>query len=266
MNSPFPGMDPYLEHHWRSVHHRLITYSGDQLQAVLPSRFRVEVEERVFVAGEVDAARNVYPDAHVVDEGDAHGARPSAGGAPTITRPVVIELLDEPATETYLEIVDTASGNRVITAIEFLSPTNKRPGDGNEMYVRKQREYRAAGVSQVEIDLTRQGDRSLVMPIVRIPPEHRTLYAGCVRRGWQPQKLEAYPMPLRQPLPTIGVPLDASNEDVPLPLQTLVAQCYANGQYDRGIDYQTDPHPPLPPDDRAWAEELLHSKGLRRPP
>ncbi|HBJ33170.1 MAG TPA: hypothetical protein DDZ51_00095 [Planctomycetaceae bacterium] len=27
--SPFPGMDPYLEYHWRSVHHRLITYLGD---------------------------------------------------------------------------------------------------------------------------------------------------------------------------------------------------------------------------------------------
>jgi len=26
MKSPFPGMDPYLEQHWRSVHHRLLTY------------------------------------------------------------------------------------------------------------------------------------------------------------------------------------------------------------------------------------------------
>jgi len=264
MDSPFPGMDPYLEHHWRSVHQRLITYAGDQLQAVLPSRFHIEVEERVFVAGDVDAARSVYPDAHVVDGGKANHARPATGSAATITQPVVIELLDEPATETYLEIIDTVSGNRVITAIEFLSPTNKQPGDGNGMYVRKQREYRAAGVSQVEIDLTRQGDRALVLPMIRIPREHRTLYAGCVRRGWQPQKLEAYPMPLRQPLPTIGIPLDATHDDVPLPLQTLVAQCYANGRYDSVIDYQIDPHPPLPPDERAWAEQLLRSKGLRK--
>ena len=33
MDSPFPGMDPYLEQYWRSVHHRLVTYAGDQLQA-----------------------------------------------------------------------------------------------------------------------------------------------------------------------------------------------------------------------------------------
>jgi len=258
-------MDPYLEHHWRSVHHRLITYAGDQLQAALPSRFRVEVEERVFVAGDVDAARSVYPDVHVVDGERGNDSRSTAGSAATITQPVVIELLDEPVTETYLEIIDTASGNRVITAIEFLSPTNKQPGDGNDMYVRKQREYRAAGVSQVEIDLTRQGDRSLVLPMIQIPREHRTLYVACVRRGWQPQKLEAYPMPLQQPLPTIGIPLDTSHNDVPLQLQTLVTQCYVNGRYDSGIDYQLDPHPPLPPDDNAWTEQLLRSKGLKQP-
>ena len=121
MDSPFPGLDPYLEPHWRSVHQRLITYAGDQLQAVLPRRFRVDVEERVFVAGDLD------------------------------------DRTDEPVTETYLKIVDATSGNRIITAIEFLSPTNKLPGDGNDMYIRKQREYRAAGVNQVEIDLTRAG-------------------------------------------------------------------------------------------------------------
>ena len=63
-------------------------------------------------------------------------------------------LNDEPITETYLEIVDAASGNKVLTAIEFLRPTNKLPGDGSELYLRKQREYRAAGINLVEIDLT----------------------------------------------------------------------------------------------------------------
>jgi hypothetical protein len=67
---------------------------------------------------------------------------------------VFVELRDEPITETYLEIIDTASGNKVLTAIEFLSPTNKSPGDGSELYLRKQHEYRVAGVSLVEIDLT----------------------------------------------------------------------------------------------------------------
>jgi hypothetical protein len=137
-------MDPYLEPHWRSVHHRLITYAGDQLQLALPRRFRVEVEERVFVAGHPGGGRNLYPDVYVVDRRQSTSSAVTAGAA--AVEPIVIELADEPLTETYLEIVDTASGERVVTAIEFLSPTNKQAGDGREMYVRQQREYRAGGI------------------------------------------------------------------------------------------------------------------------
>ncbi len=168
----------------------------------------------------------------------------------------------EPVTETYLEIIDTASGNKVVTALEFLSPTNKSAGDGSDMYVRKQREYRAAGVNQVEIDLTRYGDRSLVFPMTHIPREHRTLYLACVRRSGQPATIEAYPLPLQQPLSTLGVPLSAAHADVPLDLQLLVTQCYRNGRYD-DIDYSQDLLPPLPPDDATWADGLLREKGLR---
>ena len=261
MESPFPGMDPYLEQHWRSVHHRLITYAGDQLQANLPRQFRVEVEERVFVAAIEEAGRGVYPDVHVVDRGGSHQPT-TATGDMAIAEPIVIELPDEPITETYLEIVDVTSGNRVITAVEFLSPTNKMAGDGNDLYVRKQRDYRGGAVSQVEIDLTQQGDRWLVLPMTRIPPKHRTTYRACVRRSWERQKIEAYPMPLEERLPTIGIPLNRSDADAPLNLQALVDQCYRNGRYD-DIDYRRDPEPGLSPEDAAWADQLLRSKGLR---
>ena len=36
MKSPFPGMDPHLEAHWRDVHARLIFYACDQLEPQLP--------------------------------------------------------------------------------------------------------------------------------------------------------------------------------------------------------------------------------------
>lgn len=262
MESPFPGMDPYLEQHWRSVHHRLVTYAGDQLQAVLPRPFRVEVEERVFVAGVDDRGRSIYPDVYVVDREHARESPGATTNRVAIAEPIVIELPDEPITETYLEVIDAASGNQVIAAIEFLSPTNKQPGDGNDLYVRKQREYRAAGVSQVEIDLTRQGDRSLVLPMMAIPARDRSTYLACVRRGWVRLKIEAYPMPLGEPLPTIAIPLDDSHPDAPLELQALVDQCYRNGRYD-DIDYTVDPPPPLPPEEAAWADQLLRAKGLR---
>ena len=263
MDSPFPGMDPYLEIHWRSVHHRLITYAGDHLQAALPSRFRVEVEERVFVAGDVEAARTVLPDVYVLDREKSRGGPEPAAGEPKIASPVVLEIRDDPFTETYLEIIDTASGNKVITAIELISPTNKLPGDGSELYLRKQQEYRAAGVSSVEIDLTRQGDRNRVMPLVQVSAEIRTLHLGWVRRNWEPRRVEFYPMPLEEPLPTIGVPLIQSLPDAPLPLQTLLEQCYRNGRYGDDLDYRAAPYPPLPPDDDAWADQRLRTLGVR---
>jgi hypothetical protein len=36
MKSPFPGMDPYLEQHWRDVHSSLIIYARDQRRAWKP--------------------------------------------------------------------------------------------------------------------------------------------------------------------------------------------------------------------------------------
>ena len=252
--SPFPGMDPYLETHWRSVHHRLITYLGDQLQSVLPNAFRVEVEERVFVSGDVDANRVISPDVVVTQRPVARIER--ASQLLTATQPIVSEWNDEPITEAYLEIVDMASGEKVISAIELLSPTNKLSGDGNEMYVRKQREYRIAGVNQIEIDLTRAGDRSLVFPLNCIPVSHRATYMACVRRGNAPTKIEVYPMRLDQPLPVLAVPLTPECQDVPLNLQAAVDACYRNGRYG-DIDYSQSLRPALSDTDAAWCKELL---------
>ncbi len=139
------------------------------------------------MSGKPEGSRTIAPDVDVT-------RRPSetprqAGGALTITEPIVIELRDDPITEAYLEIIDTTSGEKVVTAIELLSPTNKLPGDGNDLYTRKQREYRAAKVNQVEIDLTRSGNRDLVFPMNRIPIAHKTTYLACVRRGDEPLKI-----------------------------------------------------------------------------
>lgn len=52
MPTPFPGMDPYLEHPnlWRDVHHRLIAALADDLAPRLRPRYRVKVEVRVYAA------------------------------------------------------------------------------------------------------------------------------------------------------------------------------------------------------------------------
>ena len=263
MKSPFPGMDPYLEQFWRDVHHRLITYSCDWLQPDLPAGLRARMEERVFVETEDAVRRPIAPDVYVVEHPRGRGTAASAESGLAVAEPTVtIHLDDEPTTQGYLEIVEVGSGNRVVTVIEFLSPSNKLPGDGQDLYLAKQKQVVAAGASLVEIDLTREGRRVLSVLPHRLAPSHRTTYAACVRRGWHPAIAELYGAPLQHRLPVIPIPLRQTDAQVPLDLQALVDMCYERGRYD-DTDYRAEPVPPLSPDEAAWADQLLRAQGRR---
>ena len=68
MPSPFPGMDPYLEAHWRDVHARLIIYACDALQGVLPTPLRARVEESVLLETPKGIGDHpLFPDVRVVE-------------------------------------------------------------------------------------------------------------------------------------------------------------------------------------------------------
>jgi len=264
MPSPFPGMDPYLEQFWRDIHARCVIYAADQLQAHLPADLRARVEERVFVEPAVGAPRSVYPDVRVVERG--HGRTPPITGAPgtAVAEPLVIIVPDEPVTERYIDIIDVGSGRRVVTVIELLSLSNKIPGEGQELYRRKQREGRDGHVNLVEIDLLRAGDRVLSVGASRIPASHRTPYQVCVYRAAAALPCyEIYRVPLQERLPVICIPLRPTDEDIPLDLQALIEQCYRNGGYDGDIDYGVEPDPPLASEDAGWADALLRQAGRR---
>ena len=142
MKSPFPGMDPYLEQHWLDVHHRLTKYACDQLQRKLPGDLRARLEERVFVESDGDGQyRGIHPDVRIIEHphcAGRAGAQPE-GDVATV-EPIVVRIADDPMSQAYIEIIDASSGNRVVTVIEFVSPSNKIPGEGRELYLRKQRE------------------------------------------------------------------------------------------------------------------------------
>ena len=165
-------------------------------------------------------------------------------------------------TETYVEIVDASSGNQVVTAIEFLSPTNKHPGSGRDEYLRKREECRRGRVHLVEIDLTRQGPRKEVLPLHSIPARHHATYLVCVQRHHPQHRLQYYPLPLQSRLPAIRIPLRPQDQDVLLRLQPLIEQAYQNGRYD-DLDYRAALDPPLDADDSAWTEQWLRSQGKR---
>ena len=256
MKSPFPGMDPYLERHWGDVHHRLVMYLADALQPRLPDDLVVRAEERIFVNSEREARgyRGVYPDVRVV-ESEPMPVRPAPAAttaAVAVAEPMVIELLDEARTEGFLRVTEVAT-ERVVTTIEVLSPTNKRPGDGARQYRQKQVELEASGIGLVEVDLVRAGQWVVRAPERKIRPEGRAEYRACVTRGWDQDRAIYYPLPLRQPLPAILIPLREADAEVAVELQPLVDQAYRNGRY-VSIDYRQDADPPLTGEDAAWAD------------
>ena len=59
MQSPFPGMDPYLEDPslWPDVHHGLISEMQAVLNRQLRPQYHVRVEERVYISDENDPGR-----------------------------------------------------------------------------------------------------------------------------------------------------------------------------------------------------------------
>ena len=62
MNTPFPGMDPYLEHPalWPGVHNGLIAALAAQLQPLLTPRYVAAIEQRVYIEGTRRRASPTY--------------------------------------------------------------------------------------------------------------------------------------------------------------------------------------------------------------
>jgi len=191
------------------------------------------------------------------------GDRPmTADAGLAVAEPLVVAAVEQKARERFIEIMDPADGGRVVTVVEFLSPTNKRAGDGRDQYLRKQREVLAARVNLVEADLTRAGRRELAYPVAGLPPAYQTTYLACVYRGFSAGQFEIYRMPLRERLPAIRIPLRDDDPDIALDIQKLVDQAYDEGRYD-DIDYRQPCVPPLDDADAAWADELLRATGRR---
>lgn len=258
MNSPFPGMDPYLETRWSDVHSRLNIYASDVLNQRLPPGLLARSEERAIVSTDDDDLRDIGPDISVFERGFAEPSFDSGGSVSVAVAEEICLLMAKPdIRQRYLEIRDARSGGRVITVIDFVSPANKRPGDGLTKYQQKQQECREAGVNLVEIDLTRSGNRSLIMPVNRLRLRDRTTYQAWISRATMPEKGWAYRLPLTQRLSAIPIPLRPTDGEVLLDLQPLIDKIYNDGRYAEDIDYSETLHPPLSPKETEWAAKLI---------
>lgn len=253
MSNPFPGMDPYLEGPaWTTVHSNLIEEIARQLAPKLRPRYLALTNERVVVA--TPDPIELGPTTRSPDVG-VYASEPGDNRAETTIAAaslVLDVLLPESLPQTFVEIRDVYE-RRLVTAIELLSPTNKR-GEGLAEFQAKRREYLASDVHYLEIDLLRIGERFPVAGVLPSVPYFVFLSRASGRR-----RVEIWPIPLEQPLPTTPVPLLPGDPDVPLDLQQAFHTIYDLFSYDRAADHSKPPPVPLAPDQAAWAEARLRA-------
>jgi hypothetical protein len=263
MEPPFPGMDPYLEQPslWPDVHSGLIAAIRDQLQTQLVPRYIAQITPYVALEQlEIAASRRaLVPDVGVYER-DEPGAPAVAVAidAPPLLGTAVMEV---PTRYARIEI-RAANKEALVTAIELLSPVNKRPGpDGADAYEKKRQELFMSGVHLLEIDLLRAGRRPHLARPSPLPPEPYFIFLSRAER-WP--EIAIWPCSFKKPLPVLPVPLRRPDPDVVLNLNAVLRQVYRNARYDLQVDYRAAPPPPeLSPEDAAWLEDLLREQGRR---
>ena len=157
MPSPFPGMNPYLEQEdvWQDFHDRMIPAISDALSPQVSPHFIVKIEERLYIH-EPDAKQR-----YRIGSGDVNVIRPGGSvagqGRDVAMLPAPSHILlpqVEMETQTFLEIRDRKN-RELITVIELLSPTNKKPGPDREQYLAKRGKVLHTTAHFAEIDLLR---------------------------------------------------------------------------------------------------------------
>jgi hypothetical protein len=130
MRSPFPGMDPYIE---------ACGLWGD---------FHHDLISEI-----KNALAQAAPERYLVRAGE---------------RSYVV-LVEEEHREAFVEIYEATPEQRLVTKIEILSPSNKRPRTpGYDLYLRKRQSLLLGDANLVEIDLLRGGSR---MPMLDLWPD-----------------------------------------------------------------------------------------------
>ena len=235
MPSPFPGMNPYLEHPalWSEVHKRLIVAIADALFPKLRPKYRVAIEERIYQSSEVDSLLVGIPD--VVVQRPLSAANPTPSNVTVASPPVKPITITIPMPETvregYLEVRNVAT-REVVTAIEVLSPKNKRTGEGRKAYKKKRHRVLGSSTHLVEIDLLRAGEP---MPILEngIQSDYRILVSQCDRRP----SADLYAFNLQDVIPSFPLPLRKEDTEPLVDLQELLNGVYERAGYDLVIDY-----------------------------
>ncbi len=253
MPSPFPGMDPYLEGHlWPDVHHSLAYLLTVQLTPRLPDAYLAHLNK--YTVEDTAPGEDIgimYPDVEIFRQ--AEKVMEPAAALQVETTPETLVLPGIKPVEVDIPVVEIrdAKKNTLITAIEILSPVNKRM-PGLQPYREKRLRLHHAGVHLVEIDLLRRGERPLTHP--HIPKKH---YMVNLLRAGQ-GRTQIWAMNVDEPLPVIPVPLQRPDADTWLDLGQALKDLYNQGLFEKSINYKEPPPPPaFTAEELKWMETIV---------
>lgn len=262
MEPPFPGMDPYLEQPsmWPDVHNSLISVIRDQLQTrIVPNYRAVITPYAAFETLEIAPVRMVVPDIGIYERETFDSGGGVAVASAVEVAPLTLPASMEVPTEYARIEIRTVRDHVLVTAIELLSPANKRPGaEGAEAYEKHQELFRSTA-HLIEIDLLRAGRRPQVAR--PLPAAPYFIFLSRVQR--RPQ-IEIWPLALAAPIKPIPVPLRYPDPAVPLDIGAAIHEAYRRARYDLEIDYrEPPPAPALSTEEAAWLDGHLRERGLR---
>jgi hypothetical protein len=255
MKSPFPGMDPFIEARglWADFHDNLIVELQRSLNQRLPERYEALLGERTYIdlVDPVEGLRSqqvIKPDVRIdSDIGNFPAAAATHDQSATAASVIMHPELAVEERETSIEIHDALAGGHVVTCIEVLSPSNKRPGSpGWAEYERKRQLMFRGESSFVEIDLLRGGRRRPM----REPWPASPYYLLVMWKEQAPQ-CRVWPGFAIQPLPPIPIPLAAPDPDLTFEIQPCIEQVLARSRYERRLRYFDPIQPPLTRDESA---------------
>lgn len=257
MPSPFPGMDPYLEHptFWSSFHSRLLVAIADTIGLQLRPHYYVEVETRTYL-DEDDEVFVGVPDTLVMSPQKAQSELDATEAVVlTQNRPQQVQLpMTIEVRERFLEVREIGT-DAVIAAIEVLSPKNKRAGVGRTVYERKRRTVLNSLSHLVEIDLLRGGRPMAIIGGVR------SQYRILVSRAENRPTADLYGFNLREAIPLFLLPLKPQDPDLGVDLQSIFTGVYDRASYDLRLpDDRPVPPPALSEADQQWVETILASR------
>jgi len=254
MPSPFPGMDPYLEHpgSWPDLHHRMITAIAISLGPQLLPKYQVLIEKHIYQTSGANSLLLGIPDA-VVNKHQATSSTQTnvaVSSPPTEAIKVTLPITEE-IRQGHLEIREIAT-SEVVTAIEILSPVNKRPGKGRTKYETKRQKILNSFTHLVEIDLLRNWQ-----PMPTVNNSIKSHYRILVSRTEQRPQADLYAFNLPDSIPAFLLPLRSKDQEPLVNLQELFNEVYDQAGYGFFLDYSRAPVPALSAKETNWLEELL---------